>query len=106
MFTSAVCCRASPSRSTSLNPGSYDQPPSPRGSQSLLVSQKSNLSRKGSLLSSEGSGTLSRRRSIVFMQNSSRRGSLVEGQQAQPDGQQGCDSGEHLYQAFCALSEQ
>ena len=82
------------SRKSSLAQGAYDQEISPLSPG--LTSQKSSLSQQSSL-SSEGSGTLTHRRSVIFMQKgSSRRGSLVKGQAggSQGENQQGSDSGE------------
>ena len=82
------------SRKSSLAQGAYDQETSPLGPG--LTSQRSSLSQQSSL-SSEGSGTLTHRRSVIFMQKgSSRRGSSVKGQAggSQGDNQRGPDSGE------------
>ena len=79
------------SQKSSLAQGAYDQEMSPG-----LTSQKSSLSQQSSL-SSEGSGTLTHRRSVIFMQKgSSRRGSLGKGQAggSQGDNQRGSDPGE------------
>ncbi len=88
------------SRKSSLAQGAYDQDMSPG-----LTSQKSSLSQQSSL-SSEGSGTLTHRRSVIFMQKgSSRRGSSVKGQAggSQGDNQRGSDSGERQ-SLFISLS--
>ena len=82
------------SRKSSLAQGAYDQEMSPLSPG--LTSQKSSLSQQSSL-SSEGSGTLTHRRSVIFMQKgSSRRGSLVKGQAggSQGENQRGSDPGE------------
>ncbi|DBB10139.1 TPA: hypothetical protein ACH3X3_001723 [Trebouxia sp. C0006] len=87
------------SRKSSLAQGAYDQEMSPLSPG--LTSQKSSLSQQSSL-SSEGSGTLTHRRSVIFMQKgSSRRGSLVKGQAggSQGENQRGSDPGLFFSQA-------
>ena len=89
-----MCCSSDSARASSLVPGTLDQEVSPLSPG--LTSQKSSLSQQSSL-SSEGSGTLTHRRSVIFMQKgSSRRGSLVKGQAggSQGENQRGSDSGE------------
>ncbi|KAL0031101.1 hypothetical protein WJX77_003837 [Trebouxia sp. C0004] len=87
------------SQKSSLAQGAYDQEMPPLGPG--VTSQKSGLSQQSSL-SSEGSGTLTHRRSVIFMQKgSSRRGSLGKGQAggSQGDNQQGSDPGSSFSQA-------
>lgn len=74
-------CRLSPLRTSSLEKGASL---TPRASDAPLLRKKSSLASPRS----EGSGSLTRRRSIVFMQNSSRRGSIKEAQVAAVEGQQ------------------
>ena len=92
------------SQKSSLAQGAFDKEMLPLGPG--LTSQKSNLSQQSSL-SSEGSGTLTHRRSVIFMQKgSSRRGSLGRGQAggSQGDNQHGSDPGEQQQSLFISLS--